>query len=73
MLLKQNLSLTLTSSLVEQVDVIKLKLWLSRSEVIERLIKESLDKKLIEDAKVLSLMTFDDLPNEEDWNILQSN
>jgi hypothetical protein len=45
----------------------------SRSEIIEMFLKESLEKKLLEDAKVLSSMKFDDLPTEEDWNILQSN
>lgn len=73
MLLKQNLSLSLSSKLVEQIDNLKTKLKLSRSEIIEEFLKESLEKKLLEDAKALSNMNFDDLPNEDEWNILQSN
>ena len=73
MLLKQSLSLSLSSSLIEQIDSLKTKLNLSRSEIIEMFLKEVLEKKLLEDAKELSKMTFDDLPNENEWNTLQSN
>ncbi len=73
MLLKQNLSLTLSSDLVKQVDILKLKFWISRSETIERLIKESLEKQLLEDAEILASMDFDDLPTEDEWISIQNN
>lgn len=73
MLLKQNLSLSLSKDLIEQIDSLKNKLWLSRSEVTEKLLKESIDKQLMEDAKKLSTIKFDDLPNEEEWIVLQNN
>jgi metal-responsive CopG/Arc/MetJ family transcriptional regulator len=73
MLLKQNLSLSLSSSLVEQIDNLKEKYNLSRSEIVEMFLKDSLEKKLLDDAKILSTMSFEDLPNEDDWNILQNN
>lgn len=73
MLLKSNISLSLTSNLLKQIDNIKLRYNLSRSEVVEELIKESLEKKLIADATELSKIAFDDLPDESEWNTLQSN
>ena len=73
MLLKQNLSLSLSQTLIEQIDDIKVKLNLSRSEIVEIFLKESLERKLLEDAKQLSSMTFEDLPNENEWTILQAN
>lgn len=73
MLLKQNLSLSLSYSVIEQIDNIKVKMNLSRSEIVEMFLKEVLEKKLLEDAKALSSINFDDLPNENNWNNLQAN
>jgi len=73
MLLKHNLSVTLNTSIIEQIDILKERLWISRSQLIEELIKNSLEIKLLEDAKKLSKMNFDDIPSEDEWHILQSN
>lgn len=73
MLLKQNLSISLSIELIKQLDLLKDKLWISRSETVEKLMKESLESKLISDAKALAKMKFDDVPNEDEWVLIQAN
>ncbi len=72
MLIKQNLSLSLSKDLISQIDTLKSKLWLSRSEIAENLLKKSIEQELISDAKELSKLDFNDLPSEEEWMFLQS-
>ena len=43
----------------------------SKSRLIERAVEEFLKKKLDEDSKKLSKIKFSDLPNENEWLLLQ--
>lgn len=45
----------------------------SKSLIVEKALREFLDRQLEKDAKSLAKMKFDDLPTEDEWLSIQSD
>jgi metal-responsive CopG/Arc/MetJ family transcriptional regulator len=69
---KTRISVTIIPYLAKMLDEIAEQEGCSKSEIVERSLKEMMDERMTSDAKALAKMTFDDLPSEEDWLILQN-
>ncbi len=65
-------SALLPSSLVEEVKKTSKLENVTQSLVIKRALKFWFKDKLDRDTKALSKIDFDDLPSEDDWDLLQS-
>lgn len=69
---KTRISVTIIPSVNNMIDVLSKRLKLSKSAIVEKALKDLLDKQLSEDAKVLATLTADDLPTEDEWLLIQS-
>jgi metal-responsive CopG/Arc/MetJ family transcriptional regulator len=70
--IKERISITIMPSLNETLEKISLNSGISKSQLVEKAIKEMFKKKLNSDLKKLAKMKFDDLPNEDNWDLIQS-
>ena len=67
---KERISITIQPTLNLFLNTMSETLGLSKSEVVEKALKELLKNRLIFEAKELSKAKFDDLPTEEEWLML---
>lgn len=67
---KERISITIQPTLNLFLSTMSDSLGLSKSEVVEKALKELLKNRLIFEAKELSKMKFDDLPTEDEWLML---
>ena len=65
------MSITISEPLVQILEEHAELAQTSKSALVEQAIKKFLKRKLTEESKVLSKMTFNDLPNEDEWVSLQ--
>lgn len=65
-------SAILPTALVDEIKKISNLENITQSSVIKDALEFWLKKRLAEDAKKLSKIKFDDLPTEEEWDIIQS-
>ena len=66
------ISALLPSTLVVEVKKMSKEKNTTQSNIIKMALNQLLKKKLDEDTKKLSKMKFDDLPSEDEWNLIQS-
>ncbi len=66
------ISALLPTTLVLEVKKMSKKENTTQSNIIKIALKQLLKKKLDKDTKELSKMKFDDLPSEDEWNLIQS-
>lgn len=71
-LTKTRISVTIIPQLAKMLEEIAETDNVSKSEVVERSLREMVNDRMARDAKALAAMTFDDLPSEEDWLIIQN-
>lgn len=64
---KTRISITINPVTNEMLDNLTQTSGVSKSSLIEKAIKDLLNAQLERDAKSLSKMKFDDLPNEDEW------
>ena len=69
---KTRISVTIIHQLARMLEEIAETDNVSKSEIVERSLKEMMEDRMAKDAKALAAMTFDDLPSEEDWLIIQN-
>lgn len=69
---KTRISVTIIHQLAQMLEEIAETDNVSKSEVVERSLKKMMNDRMASDAKALAAMTFDDLPSEEDWLIIQN-
>jgi metal-responsive CopG/Arc/MetJ family transcriptional regulator len=70
--IKERITITIMPSLNETLEKISLNSGVSKSQLVEKAVKEMFKKKLNSDLKKLAKMKFDDLPNEDNWDLIQS-
>jgi len=68
----EKISLSLPSELLAEIDLHVNNNNISRSAFFKDMSKQWFLKKMEKDLKDLSKMKFDDLPNEDDWLIIQN-
>ena len=66
------ISALLPTVLVTEIKKMSEKNKTTQSNIIKTALKEWLKKKLDQDTKKLSKMKFDDLPSEDEWDLIQS-
>jgi predicted transcriptional regulator len=69
---KARISVTINPELAALLDEIAEADKVSRSEIVERSLQEMMDRRMKREAKIIASMTFDDLPSEEEWLIIQN-
>jgi len=69
---KLRISVTIIPSVNTMLELLSKRTGLSKSALVEKALKDLLDKQLEADAKALSKMKFDDLPTEDEWLLIQS-
>lgn len=69
---KTRISVTIIHQLAQMLEEIAEADNVSKSEVVERSLKEMVEDRMKREAKIIASMTFDDLPSEEDWLIIQN-
>jgi len=69
---KTRISAFLPTFLLDEVEKFSKKQNLTKSFIIEKALQDWFLKKLNSDVKDLSKMSFDDLPDEENWNLIQT-
>ena len=67
------LSSLLPTYLVEEVKKVSMEEKVTQSLVIKKALELWFNNKLDRDTKALAKISFDDLPSEEDWNLIQSD
>lgn len=65
------ISALLPTSLIEEVKRVSTMENITQSSIVKKALEFWFEKKLRQDAKALSKIKFDDLPSEDDWNIIQ--
>lgn len=71
-LTKVKMSITISQPLVQILKEHAELTQTSKSALVEMAIKKFIKKKLTEESKALAKMSFNDLPNEDEWALLQS-
>lgn len=69
---KLRISVTIIPSVNTMLEVLSRRTGLSKSALVEKALKDLLDKQLEADAKVLATLEADDLPTEDEWLLIQS-
>lgn len=64
---KERITITIQPTLNLFLEDMSISMRLSKSEVVERALKNYLKNQLTEEAKILGKMKFDDLPTEQEW------
>ncbi|MCK5320034.1 hypothetical protein KAJ61_01450 [Candidatus Parcubacteria bacterium] len=67
------LSSLLPTYLVEEVKKVSTEEKITQSLVIKKALELWFNNKLDRDTKALAKINFDDLPSEDDWNLIQSD
>jgi len=69
---KSRISALLPNFLLDEIDKVSQTKKVAKSYIIERALQDWFLKKLDSDTKELSKISFDDLPSEKNWNLIQS-
>lgn len=69
---KTRISVTISPELAQLLEETAEVDKVSKSEIVERSLKEMMNDRMARDAKELAAMTFDDLPGEDEWLIIQN-
>jgi metal-responsive CopG/Arc/MetJ family transcriptional regulator len=69
---KARISVTIMPDLARLLEEIAELENVSKSEIVERSLKEMMDDRMAKDARALAAMTFDDLPSEDEWLQIQN-
>ena len=70
---KKRISITILPIVDALLSKVSQSLGESKSLLVEKALKEFLERQLEKDAKALSKMKFDDLPTEDEWLSIQSD
>lgn len=70
---KMRISITVFPLTNETLGKISERYGISKSALVERALNKFLKNQLDKDSKVLSKLTFDDLPSEDEWLSIQSD
>jgi metal-responsive CopG/Arc/MetJ family transcriptional regulator len=69
--IKSRISITIAPMINDMLDKVSKRANISKSLLVEKALKSYLKGQLEADAKALSKLTFDDLPDENEWLNLQ--
>ncbi|MFT7184117.1 MAG: metal-responsive CopG/Arc/MetJ family transcriptional regulator [Oceanicoccus sp.] len=72
MITKKKISVTISSILFRELEESVELTGLNKSSIMELALKSYLASRLVDEAKKIASIKFDDLPSEEDWLILQN-
>ena len=70
---KMRISVTIFPLTNETLEKISERNGISKSALVEQALKNFLKNQLDKDSKILSKLTFDDLPSEDEWLSIQSD
>ena len=69
---KTRISVTIPPELAQILEEVAETDKISKSKIVERSLKEMMDDRMAREARELAAMTFDDLPSEDEWLIIQN-
>jgi len=69
--IKSRISITIAPMINDMLSKVSKRANISKSLLIEKVLKDFLKSQLETDAKTLSKLTFNDLPDEDEWLSLQ--
>lgn len=67
---KMRISVTILPGINKILENVSQKSGTSKSVLVELALKKFLQEELSKDSKALAVMTFDDLPSEDEWLLL---
>ena len=70
---KLRISVTIIPSVNDMLDILSKRTGLSKSALVEKALKDLLNRQLETDAKILAKLQADDLPTENEWLMIQSS
>lgn len=70
---KKRISVTILPVVDSLLSKVSESLGKSKSLIVEKALKEFLERQLDKDTKALAQMKFDDLPTEDEWLSIQSD
>ena len=68
---KLRISVTIIPSVNDMLEMLSERTGLSKSALVEKALKDLLNKQLEDDAKILAKLDAEDLPTEDEWLMIQ--